>query len=86
MSERILDASKVTQNATSKSQYKQVNYETSGVINERFNSISYDYINNDNIELCMNKSKIIKGNDISFNELIAKNCLQKLNKALNNNY
>ncbi len=86
MSDKILDASKETQKATSRSQYDQLNYVTSGVIDKKFDSISYDYIITDNIELCLNKSKIINDQFVSFDELKAKTCLQKLNKALVNNY
>ena len=86
MSDKILDASKETQRATSRSQYGQLEYTTSGLIYKKFNSISYDHILTDNIELCLNKSKLINGDNVSFDEDKARNCLQKLNKALVNNY
>ena len=86
MTDKILDASKETQKATSRSQYDQLNYVTSKVIDKKFDSISYDFILTDNIELCLNKSKIINDQIVSFDETKARNCLQKLNKALVNNY
>ena len=76
-----LDASKDTQYLTTDSKYTESSFVADKLINVKRQTFDNYYA--DNLELCLNKSKI--GYSV-FDQNMAKNCLSKLNNALLNKY